>query len=709
MNRWASFVVSHKRWVLSIAVVVVALSGIWGLGVFGKLSEGGFIDPGSEAAEVSELVAGLGQQTPDIVAIYTAPEGKSIDDIAPDVTSVLDAFQNKYAVANVTSYWTADTGTKQFLVSKDRTKALATVTLGPDSGITFATFGEIPPQLEVPGVTSQFAGGSVVGVSFSQTLQEDLVRSEAIAIPITLVLLIVIFGGVVAAAVPVFVGILSVLSALAILRTLTSFTEVSSFSINVASLLGLGLAIDYGLFIVSRYREEMRDGATPADAAIRTVLTAGRTIVFSGLLLICAFAGMLVFPQPVIKSLGFGAMAAVASAAILSLTAVPALLAILGPRINSLTWSRTASDRGEARAQKFWGGVVTRVMRKPGIVAAVIIAGLLVLSAPILKVTLGEVDYTALPKDDPARVAVETLGTEFQSSGESATVVLRGLDGAKPQGAPIADITRRAESVDGIARVSFIGSTDDIVALEAIFSEPSDGRTEADAASAAVAGLRAMTPPDGTELLVGGARALVDDGNAAIAAWLPVMIAIMVVSTLILLFLAFGSIVLPIKAVLMAGLSLGATFGVLTWVFQEGHGADLLGVTPAPLEATFVVLILAVVFGLSTDYEVFLMSRMVEARAGGASTEEAVVIGAQRTGRIVTAAALILIIVTGAFTISELSIMRFLGFGMILALIVDATIIRMLLVPSLVKLMGEANWWAPAWMKKVHEKVGIGH
>ncbi|MCZ4078177.1 MMPL family transporter [Rhodococcus sp. H36-A4] len=709
MNRWASFVVSHKRWVLSIAVVVVALSGIWGLGVFGKLSEGGFIDPGSEAAEVSELVAGLGQQTPDIVAIYTAPEGKSIDDIAPDVTSVLDGFQNKYAVENVLSYWTADTGAKQFLVSKDGTKALATVTLGPDSGITFATFGDIPPQLEVPGVTSQFAGGSVVGVSFSQTLQEDLVRSEAIAIPITLVLLIVIFGGVVAAAVPVFVGILSVLSALAILRALTSFTEVSSFSINVASLLGLGLAIDYGLFIVSRYREEMRDGATPTDAAIRTVLTAGRTIVFSGLLLICAFAGMLVFPQPVIKSLGFGAMAAVASAAILSLTAVPALLAILGPRINSLTWSRTASDRGEARAQKFWGGVVTRVMRKPGIVAAVIIAGLLVLSAPILKVALGEVDYTALPKDDPARVAVETLGSEFQSSGESATVVLRGLDGSKPQGAPIADITRLAESVDGIARVSFIGSTDEVVALEASFSEPSDGRTEADAASAAVAGLRAMTPPDGTELLVGGARALVDDGNAAIAAWLPVMIAIMVVSTLILLFLAFGSIVLPIKAVLMAGLSLGATFGVLTWVFQEGHGADLLGVTPAPLEATFVVLILAVVFGLSTDYEVFLMSRMVEARAGGASTEEAVVIGAQRTGRIVTAAALILIIVTGAFTISELSIMRFLGFGMILALIIDATIIRMLLVPSLVKLMGEANWWAPAWMKKVHEKVGIGH
>jgi len=709
VTRWASFVVSRKRWVLTIAIVAVALSGVWGIGVFSKLSEGGFIDPGSEAAEVSTLVAGLGQPTPDIVAIYTAPEGKTIDDIAPDVTAVLDEFQNEYSVENVTSYWTANAAAKQFLLSNDGTKALATVTLGPKSGVTFSTFGDLPPKLVVPGVTSQFAGGSVVGVSFSTTLQSDLVRSEAIAIPITLVLLIFIFGGVVAAAVPVFVGILSVISALAILRALTVVTEVSSFSINVASLLGLGLAIDYGLFIVSRFREEMRAGVDPQNAAVRTVLTAGRTIVFSGLLLICAFAGMLVFPQPVVKSLGFGAMAAVASAAILSLTAVPALLAILGHRINSLTWSRSASDRGDARAQKFWGAVVTRVMRTPGIVAVVIVAALLVLSAPILKVTLGEVDYTALPQNDPARVAVETLNSEFPTTGEGATVVLRGTDGQKPQGAPIADITRQAEAVDGIARVQFTGSADDFVVVQATFSEPSEGKSEVESTSDAVASLRQMTPPEGTEILVGGSRALVDDGNAAIAKWLPAMIAIMVVSTLILLFLAFGSIVLPIKAVLMAGLSLGATFGVLTWVFQEGHGAELLGVTPAPLEATFVVLILAVVFGLSTDYEVFLMSRMVEARAGGATTEEAVTVGAQRTGRIVTAAALILIVVTGAFTISDLSIMRFLGVGMILALIVDATIIRMLLVPSLVKLMGEVNWWAPAWMKKVHEKVGIGH
>lgn len=709
MTRWASFVVSHKRWVMAVVVVVVAVGGVSGLGVFSKLSEGGYTDAGSESAEVARLVQGIGRPTPDIVAIYTAPEGRTIDDIGPQVQATLDAFRGRYNLGNVNSYWTADPISKEFLVSKDRTKALATISLGENSGVTFNTFGELPPQLEVPGVHSQFAGASVVGVSLSSTLEHDLVRSEIIAVPITALLLVFIFGGVAAAAVPVFVGILSVLSSLALLRILTEFTEISSFSINVASLLGLGLAIDYGLFIVSRFREELRAGSKPIEATVRTVSTAGRTVIFSGLLLICAFAGMLVFPQAVIRSLGYGAMAAVASAAVLSLTAVPALLAILGFRINSWTWSRTASDRSDARAHKFWGGVVTRVMKHPGVVAAVIIAGLLVIATPILKVSLGEVDYTALPENDPARVAFETLATDFDSTGEGATVVLRGVDGVKPQGAPIAALTSAVESTPGIARAEFLGSQDDFVTLQASYSEPTDGRTEAAAQSDAVAALRAIAAPEGTELLVGGGRAAVDDGNAAIAKWLPVMIAIMVVSTLVLLFLAFGSIVLPIKAVLMAGLSLAATFGALTWVFQEGHGAGLLGVTPTPLESTFVVLILAVIFGLSTDYEVFLMSRMVEARAAGASTEDAVIFGAQRTGRIVTAAALILIVVTGAFTISGLSIMKFLGVGVILALIIDATIIRMLLVPSLVKLMGEANWWAPSWMKRLHGKAGMGH
>lgn len=706
MTRWSSFVVARKWWVVAIVLIAAVVAGVWGTGVFSKLSQGGYTDPGSESAEVSRIVDdNFGRQDPDIVALYTVPTGQTLADLEPVVTETLDRFASDVPTQSVTSYWTAVPPAKQLLLSNDGTKVAASIVLSPDAEVTVANFGDLLPKLEIDGVETEFAGGAVVGVSLSNRLQADLVRAEAIAIPITLVLLVFVFGGVAAAAVPVFVGLLSVLSSLGILRLLTGVTEVSSFALNVASLIGLGLAIDYGLFIVSRFREELAAGSAPADAARRTVLTAGRTVMFSGLLLVCAFAGMLVFPQAVIRSLGFGAIAAVTGAAVLSLTALPALLAILGHRIDALSWRKGAAQRGEERARRFWGGVVTKVMARPAVVAVGITAGLLVLAAPLTKATLGEITYTALPGDDPARVATETLATEFPSTGEGATLVLRGPDGAPASPGDLSKVVAAAGQVDGISQAVVLATKNDVTAIQALYAEGVDGAAAGDA----VQGLRGIDAPSGTQLLVGGGQASVDDGNAAIVRWLPAMIAIMVVSTLVLMFLAFGSVVLPVKAVAMAGLSLAATFGVLTWMFQEGHGAELLGVTPAPLEATFVVLILAVVFGLSTDYEVFLMSRMVEARAAGATTEEAVRVGAERTGRVVTAAAMLLIVVTGAFTVSGLSIMRFLGVGMILALIIDATVVRMLLVPSLVKLMGEANWWAPAWMRRVHERVGLGH
>ncbi|NLE80331.1 MAG: MMPL family transporter [Rhodococcus sp.] len=706
MTRWASLVVTRKWWVLILAVLAVVVSGVWGTGVFSKLSQGGFVDPASESAEVARIVEdNLGPQTPSIIAIYTPPEGQTVEDIGPAVTANLNEFSSEVPTHSITSYWTADPMTKPSMLSEDGTMASAAITVDPDADINIANFNDLLPKLEVDGVDVQFAGNSTVGVSFSNHLQSDLILAEAIALPITLVLLVFIFGGLVAAAVPVFVGILSILSALATLRVLTLFTDVSTFAINVASLLGLGLAIDYGLFVVGRFREELDAGASPIEATRRTILTAGRTIMFSGLLLICAFAGMLVFPQDVIKSLGFGAIAAVVGAAVLSLTAVPALLAILGHRINALSWRKGAAQRGEERARKFWGTVVTRVMGKPVAVAVTITIGLLVLAAPLTKATLGEVTYTALPEGDPARVATDVLVNDFPTTGNGATVILRGTDGTTPTPADGQAVVESASDIEGVGQVTLIGSNADLAAVQVTYSEGADG----DEQSNVVSSLRALEPPAGTELLVGGGQATVDDSNAAITEWLPVMVAIMVISTLILLFLAFGSVVLPIKAVLMAGISLAATFGVLTWVFQLGHGAELLNVSPSDLEPTFVVLIMAVVFGLSTDYEVFLMSRMVEARAEGMSTEEAVKFGAERTGRIVTAAALLLMIVTGAFAISGLSVMRFLGVGMIVALIVDATVVRMLLVPSLVKLMGEANWWAPAWMKRIHQKIGIGH
>ncbi|MGW4481078.1 MMPL family transporter [Rhodococcus triatomae] len=703
MTRWAAFVVSRKWWVLAVAVAAVVLSGLWGLGVFGKMSQEGYFDPDSESARVTTLInEKLGQQSPDIVAIYTAPDGRTIDDIGPEVQERLSGFQQEWPTDSIVSYWSVSGSAAEPLLSLDGTKAIATVFVDWNSDVDLADIDAMAEDLAVPGIDSEFAGGTLVAHSFNQHLQQDLLKAEAIAIPITLLLLVVIFGTVTAAAVPVFVGMLTVFSALGTLRLLTEITEISSFALNVASLLGLGLAIDYGLFIVSRFREELGRGSDTAEAVRRTVLTAGRTVMFSGLLLVCAFAGMLVFPQPVIRSLGFGAIASVTSAAILSLTAIPALLAILGHRINSLAWRKGAVERGDARAERFWSGVVTRVMRRPVVFSVTIIAGLLVLASPLLRVTLGEITYTALPADDPSRAATETMYTEFASAGDAAGILLRGSDGQQPTTAQLSEFSRELRAVDGIDQVRLVATTDDVSVLTATFTNDVP-RGEL------VRDIRAVDPPDGTDVMVGGGAALTEDTNASIVSHLPLMITIMVVSTLILLFLAFGSVVLPIKAVAMAGLSLAATFGILTWIFQEGHGASLLGVTPNPLEPTFVVLILAVVFGLSTDYEVFLMSRMVEARQSGADTEEAVRIGTARTGRIVTAAAALLIIVTGAFTISGLSIMRFLGVGMIIALIIDATVVRMLLVPSLVKLMGEANWWAPAWMRRIYEKVGIGH
>ncbi|NLV80523.1 MAG: MMPL family transporter [Rhodococcus sp.] len=707
MNSWAHIVVTRSRWVLTIVLLVVLAAGVWGVGVFGKLSSAGYYVEGSEAMKVQQIVYdNFGSQSADIIALYTAPDGGTIDDIRSDVESTLARFDEQWPSESISTYWTAPPPMNQMLVSADRRSVAASIVLGTGSGATNANFSSVLDSLEVPGVDSQFAGNTVVSLEFTHTLERDLIKAEAVAIPVTLVLLVVIFGGVVAAAVPVFVGILAIFSSLATLRALSTVTEVSSYALNITSLIGLGLAIDYGLFIVSRYREELRSGSDPRSATVRTMLTAGRTVMFSAALLICAFAGMLVFPQAVLRSLGLGAMASVFSAAVLSLTAVPAVLAILGHRIDAWTWNREASARSEERAQRFWGGLVRKVVRRPVTISVVIIAGLLLVATPVLKAGFGEVEYTSLPSDSPARAATQKLVDDFPSTGNGATIVVQGEDGQVPSTDAVREVSREATAVAGISQTVTVGQQNDVVVLQALYEQGVDGT---DRAGEITGELRAMTAPDGADVLVGGSRALVDDANAAVTDALPWMVAIMVVSTLILLFLAFGSVALPIKAVLMAGLSLAATFGVLTWVFQLGHGASWLDVTPSPMEPTFVVLILAVVFGLSTDYEVFLMSRMVEARAAGATTDQAVEFGIARTGRVVTAAALLLIVVTGAFTISGLSIMRFLGVGMIVALVIDATIVRMLLVPALVKLMGEANWWAPQWMKRVHEKVGLGH
>ncbi|MFD4367204.1 MMPL family transporter [Rhodococcus sp. NPDC058521] len=689
MTTWAGVVLRHRLAVLLTSVVIVVLSGAFGATVMDRLSAGGYADPGSEAVATEKLIEDhYGRQTPDVVALYTAPEGRTLDDLGPDVQARLDGLDSNLLARPVVSYWNSP-ATKKQLATADGTQALALVYLDGDENQRLRGFEDVREDLTVPGVDTQLTGFSALADDINSQSEKDLIFAESLSLPITLVVLVLVFGGVVAASLPVTVGVLAVLGSLASLRVISEWFEVNVFAVNVASLLALGLAIDYGLFVVSRFREEITAGRSADDALVRTMSTAGRTIGFSALLLVCAFAGTLVFPQPMLKSLGFGAMSAVAMAALMSLTVLPAALALLGTRIGKWTWNANAFERGEARARRFWGATTGAVLRRPGLVAVTIGALLLLLAAPINAIALGDVDHTALPADSKARATAEHLAAEFPAANSGVLVVLEDAEGGAPENTAVNDAVRELKAVDDISDVSPLGAaTEEFVALRVEMSVPDRSQD----AMRVVDDIRAIDHP-GVHWQLGGTTASTSDGVDTIVRMMPVMLAVMAAATLILMFVAFGSVVLPIKAVVMAFLSLGATFGVLTLIFHNGFLANQLGITPGPLAAGMVVLVISVVFGLSTDYEVFLLSRMVEARAEGADTAEAVMTGATRTGRVVTAAAALLILVTGAFTLSELTPMRFIGIGMITALLIDATLVRMLLVPALVKLMGRANWW----------------
>ncbi|MEV6600822.1 MMPL family transporter [Actinoplanes sp. NPDC051346] len=697
---WGSFVARFRWSVLLCAVAAVAAAGAWGVGVFGQLSEGGYTDPGSESSRAAEVVAAeLGTPGADVVVIYRPTTG-SIDDAAlrARIQARLDALP-KSAVVGVTGYWH---GKAAQYAAADRESAVAVVSLaGADDGEKLEAFREIDDKLAVPGATLHLAGSAPLGDASGTRSTRDLAFAEAISLPVVLILLLFIFGSLVAASLPVLVGGCAVLGSLGVLHAIAYRTDVNPFAVNVASLLGLGMAIDYGLFMVGRFREEQSFGRTPAQAVTRTVATAGRTVLFSASLLMIALAGLLFFPQGFLKSLAYGGLAAVALAALLSLTLLPALLAVLGHRVDKLPvrLPRRATARPAGTG---WADLARAVLRRPVLVALPILAGLVVLAAPIQGVRFGENDERVLPPGDPSRQAIETLKTDFPAlSSAGIQIVVHGTGG--PPKATQA-FAAAVDKIPGVAAVTPTGSGGNAVTYTATLTVKDPFSPQA---RDAVERVRDLPAPAGTRVLVGGTTARSIDSITATADRLPLMIGLLVGATLLLMFLAFGSILLPVKAVLMSALSLGATFGILVWIFQYGHGADLLHITPAPLEVGIVVLMAAVVFGLSTDYEVFLLSRMVEARTRGATTAQAVTTGLARTGSVISAAAILLIVVTGAFALSSVTTMRFVGIGMIIALFLDATVVRMLLVPAVLRLMGDAAWWAPGPLRRLQERAGL--
>ncbi|WP_083885141.1 MMPL family transporter [Nocardia thailandica] len=695
-RRWAAVVVRRRYTVILVVVAGLLALGGYGLGLGPHLDSGGWDDPGSEsvrAAQIRERVFGR-DHSADVLLLFRAPAGSTVDDpaFAATVVAALDDLPRRFPdrIGRINgAYWPTATGQAlpDIFGTPDRTRAFASVAIrGADTTTQLRNYRAVAGEFGVPGVEVEVAGAQPVGAALTDTMAHDQRRMELVAVPLVAVLLYVFFGGVVAAALPLIVGGLTVGAAWGVLRLLTGVTDINSFTSPVVSMIGLGLAIDYGLFVLSRFRDELADGHEVDEAVRRAMVTAGRTVASSALVVAVAAGGILVFPQGFLRSFAYGAIITVCLAALTSITLLPALLAVVGRRVD---WLGIAWFRGGApRPDNAWGRVAGFALRRPLAVTAVVCLALLALALPLRVIVFGSVNERFLPPDHPTRLAQQHFDEVFP---------LRRID-------PIDLVLVTMDTRAAAAVVTTAGA---VPGLAAPFPEPLRWPDRPDVLTtqtvlapgadraATIDRLRALPTPPGTTLLVGGQPAVEKDSIDALLRRLPLMIGLVFLSTTALLALSFRSVVLPLKAAVLNLLGLGATLGVLTWIFVQGNGSGALGFTPQPIMSLVLVVIVAVVYGLSTDYEVFLLSRIVEERDAGADTPAAIRAGVAATGRIITAAALILLVVTGAFAFSDLLMMQYIAFGMVTALLIDATVIRLLLVPAVMRILGDFCWWSP--------------
>jgi RND superfamily putative drug exporter len=711
MFAWWGRALSRLRWLVLVATVgFVAFAGVWGTGVFDSLDDGGSLDdPASESQRIGpRITEELGRQHVDLIVLYSSSELTVADpafrDAVADATARIKA---NPAVEMVTSYY--ETQAPE-LVSTDQHATYVPIRFVAAAGDEETE--EVSDLVDAEGLTTQIGGQEAVDLDVDSRVGEDIARAEMIAMPILLVLLVLIFGSVVAASTPLLIGILAILGAFTVVRVITLFSEVSVFAINIITLLGLGLAVDYALFIVSRFREELDRGRAVPDAVSRTMATAGRTVAVSGVIVTLALSGLLIFPQLLLRSMGFGGAAAVLVAMTTSLTVLPALLAVLGRRIDALRlpWARrrtiptvtgaVSAAAGRVADGGVWARIANSVMRRPVLYAVGVTALLLVLATPFAKVQFGGVDERVLPPGTESRVVSERLVAEFGASGiDPIRVLVTGVSSDTAQ-----EFADRVTTVAGVRDTVVTAQQGDAT----LFTVKYDGAENSPQAREIVQGIRALDRPAGAEVLVGGATASVVDQLSGLQDRLPWMALLVAGITFVLMALAFGSVVLPLKAIVMNLISIGAAFGVVVWIFQDGHLSGPLNFTSTGyVEASQPILMLAILFGLSMDYEVFLLSRIREQWDHLGDNTAAVASGVQRTGRIITAAALLLIVVIGAFATSGITFIKMIGVGMLVALVVDATLVRLLLVPATMRLLGRANWWAPRFLGGLHRRYGF--
>ncbi|MDX6738816.1 MMPL family transporter [Actinocorallia sp. A-T 12471] len=689
---WGRLLYRRRKPILWLSLAVVLFFGGWGTGVFGGLTTaGGFDTPSSESHKAATLLEDtFGRAEPDIVVLYEGAPADVATEAA--VTLSLDKLP-KDKVASVATYWS--TGSPQF-VSEDKNSTYAVITLsGQTPQERTDQYTALEPLLrEAGGLTVKLGGQIAVENAINTRVSSDIARVDAISLPILLVLLLVIFGGVVAASLPLVIGGIAILGSFTALHVLTYLTDVSTFSISITTFLGLGLAIDYGLFMVWRFREELaRADGDVETATARTMTTAGRTVIVSGVTVAVSLAGLLVFEQNFLRSMGMGGIGTVVVAMLAAVVVLPALMAVLGPRVNGRRARRAKAGSGER-----WRRLADAVMRRPLLVAVPIVVLLLALGSPFLRIAWGGVDTRVLPEGTESRVVTETLQAGFAGGGVNPVeVAVQGADEASAR-----SYLTALTGVPGVTGGQVVGTSGDVTHLRLTYAaEP-----YSDQARDLVERVREVPAPGTT--YVGGVSATLDDQLTSLAERLPLLAGIVGTATFVLLFLAFGSILLPLKAILMNLLSLTATFGAIVWIFQDGNLSGLLDFTvTGDIAPAMPILMLALLFGISMDYEVFLLSRIREQYDLTGDNTLAVATGLQRTGSIITTAALLFIVVVAAFATSGITFMKLTGVGMVIAIVVDATVIRALLVPATMRLLGAANWWVPKPLAGIYRRYGI--
>jgi len=706
MRRIGNLVVRRSKLILFGFVSLVVLSSFWGFQAFGALKGGGYDNPNSDSTLVTELLQSeFGVDPAEVLVLVDLPSDADETDangfpVHFELVQELSAdLLDIEGVDSVLNYYTL--GSPPNLKSEDGKLIYLLVDLDNDTDQT-PVVAEIVDDYtgDYQGAQVHVSGFGAVTKAINETIYEDIIRAEIVAVPIVVLLLIFVFGSLVAAGLPLFVGGLAIVGSFLIIWIGSQFTDVSIFALNLVTGLGLGLGIDYSLLVVNRFREERAAGNDVATSVSNTVASAGKTVLFSGLTVALVLVSMVFFPQYFLQSFALAGVAVVIFAILGAAVAVPAMLNLLGDRVNSIRLIKRDLAPKDTGA---WEKIARFTMRRP---LPVLFVGLLFLASLFSlssSVVFGQSDDRVLPADSPARVASDMLRERFEGRETSPIEIL--VKGTDEQVNEFIDVVADQED---IVRVAIVPTQEesDWVRINAI----TDLEPRSPEGLEQVVALRSLDV-EVDEYLIGGGGAYYTDSQQGIEQALPIAALWVFISTFILLFLFTGSLVLPLKAIVLNVLSLGAVFGLIGWIFQNGELQWLIGEysVTGTIDTSSVVMIALVAFGLSMDYELFLLSRIKEQHDAGFNSVNSVALGLQRSGRIITAAALILAVTFGAFASSGVSIMKMLGLGIAVAILLDATLIRGFLVPAIMRLLGGANWWAPKWLKRLYEKAGLSH